>query len=154
VNLPTTIRRLVALIVIAGLVLAPVLLSVGATAMQMPKAMAGAHAGMMMSHEMAMSDDMAMSHDMTMSDMTMSGMAMPDAMTMPAGMECCPKKTSQMPDCGGDCPFMALCMGIGLQSDRVASLYAPLALVSTLVPGNQRDLDGLAQAPPIRPPKI
>jgi hypothetical protein len=148
VNRATTIRRLVALIVIAGLVLAPVLLSVGATAMQMPAAMA-AHAGMMMSHDTAMSHDMAMSDDMMMpADMAMSDVA------MPADMECCPKKTSQMPDCGKDCPFMALCMGIGLQSDRVASLYAPFALVSTLVPGNQRDLDGLAQAPPIRPPKI
>ena len=138
----TTIRRLVALIVIAGLVLAPVLLSVGATAMQMPAAMAAAHAGMMMSHDMAKSSDATMSSEMEMS----SDMVMPD-------MECCPKKTSHMPDCGKDCPFMALCMGIGLQSDRVANLSAPLELVSTFVPGNQRDLDGLAQAPPIRPPK-
>jgi hypothetical protein len=150
VNLPTTIRRLVALIVIAGLVLAPVLLSVGATAMQMPAAMAGAHTGMMMSHDMAMSHGMAMSDDMVMP----AEMAMSSDRVMPADMGCCPKKTPQMPDCGKDCPFMALCMGIGLQSDRVASLHAPLALVSTLVPGHQRDLDGLAQAPPIRPPKI
>jgi hypothetical protein len=149
VNRATTIRRLVALIVIAGLVLAPVLLSVGATAMQMPAAMAGAHSSMMMSHDMAMSDDTAMPSEMAMSSDTM-----PADMAMPADMQCCPKKTSQMPDCGKDCPFMALCMGVGLQSDRVASLYAPLAPVSTLVPGNQRDLDGLAQAPPIRPPKI
>jgi hypothetical protein len=135
----TTIRRLVALIVIAGLVLAPVLLSVGATAMQMPAAMAGAHSGMAMSHDMAMPSDMAMSHD---------------HMAMSHDMDCCPKKTSHMPDCGKDCPFMALCMGIGLQQgDRVASLCAPLALASTMIPASQRDLESLAQAPPIRPPK-
>jgi hypothetical protein len=133
----TTIRRCVALIVIAGLVLAPVLLSVGATAMQMPAATTGAHS------DMAMPSDTAMQSDI----------AMPSDMVMASDMECCPKKASHVPDCGKDCPFMALCMGVGLQSDRVAGLGVPLALVSTMVPGNQRDLDGLAQAPPIRPPK-
>jgi hypothetical protein len=113
----TTIGRFVALIVIAGLVLAPVLLSVGAAA--------SAHSSV------AMSSDTA----------------------MPSDMECCPNKASHVPDCGKDCPFMALCMGIGLQSDRVASFCVPLTLVSTMIPGIQRDLDGLAQAPPIRPPK-
>jgi hypothetical protein len=139
VNRVTTIRRFVALIVIAGLVLPPVLLSIGATAMQMPAGMLSAHAGMAMPSDTAMPPDMAMASDMA----------------MPSDMECCPKKASHVPDCGKDCPFMALCLGIGLQQgDRVASLCAPMALVSTLIPGNQRDLDGLAQAPPIRPPKI
>jgi hypothetical protein len=134
----TTIRRFVALVVIAGLVLAPVLLSIGATAMQMPAGMLSAHSGMAEHSGMAMSSDTAM----------------PSDMAMPSEMECCPKKASHVPDCGKDCPFMALCLGIGLQQgDRVASLCAPMALVSTLIPGNQRDLDGLAQAPPIRPPK-
>jgi hypothetical protein len=131
VNRATTIRRFIALIVIAGLVLAPVLLSVGATAMQMPAAMASAHSGMEMSGGTEMSDGMAMASD----------------------MECCPKKSSHVPDCDKDCPFMALCLGVGLQGDRVASLSAPLALVSTMIPGSQRGLDGLAQAPPTRPPK-
>jgi hypothetical protein len=145
VNRVTTIRRFVALIVIAGLVLAPVLLSIGATAMQMPAGMLSAHAGMVMSSDTAMSSDMAMSSDVAVSS----------DVAMPSDMECCPKKASHVPDCGKDCPFMALCLGIGLQQgDRVASLCAPMALVSTLIPGNQRDLDGLAQAPPIRPPKI
>jgi hypothetical protein len=134
----TTIRRFVALVVIAGLVLAPVLLSIGATAMQMPAGMLSAHSGMAEHSGMAMSSDTAM----------------PSDMAMPSEMECCPKKASHVPDCGKDCPFMALCLGIGLQQgDRVGSLCAPMALVSTLIPGNQRDLDGLAQAPPIRPPK-
>jgi hypothetical protein len=139
VNRVTTIRRLVAIIMIAGLVLAPVLLSIGATAMQMPAGMLSAHSGMAEHSGMAMSSDMAM----------------PSDVAMPSDMECCPKKASHVPDCGKDCPFMALCMGIGLQQgDRVASLCAPMALMSTMIPGNQRDLDGLAQAPPIRPPKI
>jgi hypothetical protein len=138
VNRSTTIGRLVALVVIAALVLAPVLLSVGATAMQMPAAMSGAHAGMTRAG-MTMSADEATSSDAA----------------MPSDMECCPKKASHMPDCGKDCPFMALCMGIGLQQgDRVASLCAPMALMSTLIPGSQGDLDGFAQAPPTRPPKI
>jgi hypothetical protein len=139
VNRVTTIRRLVAIIMIAGLVLAPVLLSIGATAMQMPAGMLSAHSGMAEHSGIAMSSDMAM----------------PSDVAMPSDMECCPKKASHVPDCGKDCPFMALCMGIGLQQgDRVASLCAPMALMSTMIPGNQRDLDGLAQAPPIRPPKI
>jgi len=133
VNRVATIRRFVALIVIAGLVLAPVLLSIGATAMQMPAGMLSAHSGMAMPSDTAMSSDVA----------------------MPSDMECCPKKASHVPDCGKDCPFTALCMGIGLQQgDRAASLCAPMALASTMIPGNQRDLDGLAQAPPTRPPKI
>lgn len=136
-NRATTIRRFIALIVIAGLVLAPVLLSVGATAMQMPAAMASAHSSMEMSGGTELSD----------------GMVTPDGTAMPSDMECCPKKTSHVPDCGKDCPLMALCLGVGLQGDRVASLGAPLALVSTMIPGNQRYLDGLAQAPPTRPPK-
>ena len=144
-NRVTTIRRLVALILIAGLVLAPVLLSIGATAMQMPAGMLSAHSGMAEHSGMAMSSDTAMPSDV----------AMPSDMAMPSEMECCPKKASHVPDCGKDCPFMALCLGIGLQQgDRAASLCAPMALVSTMIPGNQRDLDGLAQAPPTRPPKI
>jgi hypothetical protein len=141
----TTIRRIVALIAIAGLVLAPMTLSVGATAMKMPAAMD--HAAMDPATMDSAHSGMAMHADMAMSDMAMSS-----EMAMPSDMECCPKKTSHVPGCGMDCPFMALCMGVGLQSDRVASLYVPSALVSTMIPANQRDLDGLAQAPPIRPP--
>jgi hypothetical protein len=80
------------------------------------------------------------------------GSSADSGMAMPSDMECCPKK-AHVPDCGKDCAFMAACMGTGLHSERAASFSIPLVPISTLVPGRQRDLDGLAQPPPTRPPK-
>jgi hypothetical protein len=113
----TLIRRLLAFVAIAGLVLAPMAWPAAAVSMNMSAAM---------------------------SSSADSG--------MPADMECCPKK-AHVPDCGKDCAFMAACMGTGLLSERGASFSHVLVPISTMVPGSQRDLDGLAQPPPTRPPK-
>jgi hypothetical protein len=115
----TLIRRFLAFIAIAGLVLAPMPWPAGAMSMNVPAAM---------------------------------GSSADSGMAMPSDMECCPKK-AHVPDCGKDCPFMAACMGMGLQGQRNVNFSVPLVPISTLVPGNQRDLDGLAQPPPTRPPK-
>jgi hypothetical protein len=115
----TLIRRLLALVAIAGLVLAPMSWSAGAMSMNMPSAM---------------------------------GSSADSGMAMPSDMDCCPKK-AHLTDCGKNCPFMAICMGVGLQGERDTSFSIPLVPISTMVPGRQRDLDGLAQPPPTRPPK-
>jgi hypothetical protein len=115
----TLIRRLLAFVAIAGLVLAPMPWPAGAMSMNAPAAM---------------------------------GSSADAGMAMPSDMDCCPKKV-HLPDCGKNCPFMAACMGVGLQGERDASFSVPLVPISTLVPGRQRDLDGLAQPPPTRPPK-
>jgi hypothetical protein len=115
----TLIRRLLAFVAIAGLVLAPMAWPTGAMSMNAPAAM---------------------------------GSSADSGMAMPFDMECCPKK-AHVPDCAKDCAFMAICMGMGLQVQRDASFSIPLVPISTLVPGRQRDLDGLAPPPPTRPPK-
>jgi hypothetical protein len=115
----TLIRRLLAFVAIAGLVLAPMSWSAGAMSMNAPSAM---------------------------------GSSADPEMAMPSDMDCCPKK-AHLPDCGKNCPFMAICMGVGLQGERGTSFSIPLVPISTMVPGRQRDLDGLAQPPPTRPPK-
>jgi hypothetical protein len=67
-------------------------------------------------------------------------------------MPCCPGKPS-LPDCGKDCPFMALCGAIVLHGVSHGSLIVPLALVSVILPGDQSALVSLAHAPPRKPPK-
>jgi hypothetical protein len=88
-----------------------------------------------------------------------AGHAMPMAAATTAGAEiagmadmpCCPHK-APVPDCGNDCPFMALCsaMPFGVP---LAGLIVPLTQAGTLSPGDQSGLVGVARAPPRRPPK-
>jgi hypothetical protein len=75
-----------------------------------------------------------------------------DAAAMPEDMPCCPVNTS-LPDCAKDCPLMALCVAVPLQSASQISLIVPLAFVNIVFPGDQSDLASVAQAPPRRPPK-
>jgi hypothetical protein len=73
------------------------------------------------------------------------GMAMAD------NMPCCPDKT---PDCGKDCPLMALCMvGVLQAAPHGPALFVPLTLASVILPSDDAGRSGLAQAPPPRPPK-
>jgi hypothetical protein len=74
------------------------------------------------------------------------------AKDMAADMPCCPHKAPAS-DCGKDCPLMALCTASLLQSAPLeAPIYIPL-LTAIVIPVNDADLIGLAQAPPPRPPK-
>jgi hypothetical protein len=71
---------------------------------------------------------------------------------LPEDMPCCPGKAS-IPDCGNDCPFMALCSAMPFNLP-VAVLAAPAAEAEVVSPGNQSDLVSVKRAPPRRPPKI
>jgi len=120
----SAIRHLLTILAIAGLVLSPIARPV----MAMPTDI-----------RPSMGDHMAM---------TDAGAA-----AMPANMPCCPDK-SPCPDCGKDCPFVALCAATTLDYVRLVSLFVPQRLASVIVPSNEADLGSLAQAPPTRPPKI
>jgi hypothetical protein len=99
---------------------------------------------------MAVAAGMPASAGVTAAMVEMQAAAM--LMEMPEGMPCCPGKPT-LPDCGKDCPFMALCAGMAL-SGPVFGFFVPLGLVSIVMPGNQSQLVGIWQAPSRRPPKI
>jgi hypothetical protein len=67
-------------------------------------------------------------------------------------MPCCPG-TPSVPDCGKDCPFMALCGAAPLYFVSQTSLIVPLTVVSIIFPGDPSDLVSVARAPPRKPPK-
>jgi hypothetical protein len=68
-------------------------------------------------------------------------------------MPCCPSKPA-MPDCSKDCPLMALCVTAPLYFVSQTSLAVPVTFVSIVFPRDQSDLVSIAQTPPRRPPKI
>jgi hypothetical protein len=132
----STIGHFLALLAVVGLLLAPLVhatTAMGAADRAMPMATAMTHAGM--TH--------AGMANMEMADADMAGVM--DA------MPCCPHNTP-VPDCGNDCPFMALCSAMPF-SVPLASLIAPLAEAGVVLPGDQSDLASLTRAPPRRPPK-
>jgi hypothetical protein len=67
-------------------------------------------------------------------------------------MPCCPGKPS-LPDCGKDCPFMALCGAIVLHGVSHGGLIVPLTLAAVILPGDPSALVSHAHAPPRKPPK-
>ncbi|MEQ4600273.1 MAG: hypothetical protein ABN488_21170 [Methylobacteriaceae bacterium] len=124
------LRRLLPLLAVLSLALAPVTASAAAAGMRAPTAMQG--------HAMSMPDE-------AMDDM--AGMAMDD-------MSCCPKEQPDMPDCSKGCPLMALCLakvatglpgGHGLPT-RVAVIQGPAWAVTA-------SFDSLSQGPPTEPPR-
>jgi hypothetical protein len=127
------IGHLLALLAVVGLMLAPL---VHATMAMAP----ADHATPGHAMSMAAADGMA--------DMEMAGAETAGLM---ADMPCCPHK-APVPDCGNDCPFMALCSAMPF-SVPLASLIAPLAEAGIVRPGDQSDLVSLTRAPPRRPPK-
>lgn len=71
-----------------------------------------------------------------------------------ADMPCCPDKAPK-PDCAKDCPLMGMCMGKTLQSaPHAATPFVSYARARVVIPRNDAKLDGLAQAPPPRPPDV
>jgi hypothetical protein len=75
------------------------------------------------------------------------------ATTMPDDMPCCPDKTT-VPDCGKDCPLMALCGATLLQFVPQVALIVPGTLIGIVFPGDYSALASVARAPPRKPPKI
>ena len=74
------------------------------------------------------------------------------AMSMPEGMACCPKQTP-IPDCGKDCPLMAICATQLLcNAEQGSGLVIPLGFAGLFLPSNDSRLAELSQAPPPRPP--
>jgi hypothetical protein len=92
----------------------------------------------------------AMDMHATMGDTTAAGSAAMDATD---DMPCCPSKPA-LPDCGKDCPLMALCVSAPLYFVSQTSLVVLLSFVSIVFPGDQSELVSIAQAPPGRPPKV
>jgi hypothetical protein len=74
------------------------------------------------------------------------------AMAMPEDMPCCPKK-APVPNCDKDC--LAICATQLLcNAAQVPGPMVPLGLSHILLPLNDTGLVGLKQRPPPRPPKI
>ncbi|MFD0935061.1 MULTISPECIES: hypothetical protein [Methylobacterium] len=124
------LRRLLPLMAVLGLALAPVTASAAAAGMRAPIAVQG--------HAMAAPDE-------AMDDM--AGMAMDE-------MPCCPKERPDLPDCSKVCPLMALCLAkvatglpvaLGLPG-RVAGVEGPTW-------GGTASFDSLSQGPPTEPPR-
>jgi hypothetical protein len=84
----------------------------------------------------------------------MSGSAVDTAIAdAAADMPCCPSK-SALPDCTKDCPLMALCVTAPIHFVSQTGLTVPLTFVTVVFPGAHSDLVSIAQAPPRKPPKI
>lgn len=123
------IRRLLAILVVAALMLAPFSQpNMAATTPDTAMAMAG-----QMAHEMSMSDmDGAMTDD----------------------MPCCPSKAPAALGCD-KCVFMAGCMSActaGLATGNFE--YFPIISAALALPRDGDHLVGLGQPPPERPPRV
>jgi hypothetical protein len=125
VNRQITIRRLLAISVIAGLILAPL----------SPPVMAGAPSDASMS---------AMAKDMSTSEA---------ADEMAGDMPCCPSKAPAPIDCD-KCVFMAACMSQFLAGPPAATFRPPFAVSGKIAPlRNDFWPDGLGHPPPEHPPR-
>jgi hypothetical protein len=130
VNRQITIRRLLAIAMIAGLVLAPFSRPV----------MAGSGSDALM----AMASDVSMADDMSMPEMA-AGMA--------GDMPCCPAKAPMPVDCD-KCVFMANCMVKCFATpSSAAAIYSFTASGQILPPQNDFWPDGFGRPPPEHPPR-
>jgi hypothetical protein len=127
VHLRFTIRRLLAILMIAGLALAPVSRPVMAAA--------SSHGS-----EQAMADEMSPSE-----------MAMADEMA--SDMPCCPSKAPMPVDCD-KCVFMAACASMCFTGVSAAVSH-PLPIVSETIALQRNDSwpDGFGHPPPEHPPR-
>lgn len=124
------LRRLLPLLAVLSLALAPVTASAAAAGMHALTAVDG--------HAMAMPDE-------AMDDM--AGMTMDE-------MPCCPKERPDMPDCSKGCPLMALCLAKVATGLPVAiGLPGRVADVEGQAWGVTASFDSLAQGPPTEPPR-
>ena len=124
------LRRFLAILMIAGLALAPVSRPVMA---EMPS-----H-----SSQPAMADEMSS-----------SGMAASDVMDgMASDMPCCPSKAPMPAGCD-KCVFMAACMSVGFPA-LSASISHPFPILSDTIALQRNDAwpDGLGHPPPEHPPR-
>src|ERR1700751_1615525 len=85
----------------------------------------------------------AMAVPQTMPGAMSEQMAADSEVAVTDDMPCCPGKPS-LPDCGKDCPFMALCGAIVLHGVSPSSLIVPLTRVAIILPGDPSALVSLA----------
>jgi hypothetical protein len=132
VNLNFAIRRLLAVLMIAGLALAPVSRPVMADA--------PSHA----SHQ-------AMAEEMSPSEMSSPASATMDEMA--SDMSCCPSNAPAPVDCD-KCVFMAACGSIGFPA-MLVTISHPFPIASDTIALQRDDAwpDGLGHAPPEHPPR-
>ncbi|MCJ2007036.1 hypothetical protein [Methylobacterium sp. J-092] len=129
-TLRLALRRLLPLLAVLSLALAPVTASAAA---------AGMHASMAMQvHAAAMPDE-------AMDDM--AGSAMDE-------MPCCPRERPDMPDCSKGCPLMALCLAKVATGLPVAlGLPGRVSVVEGTAWAVIASFDSLSQGPPTEPPR-
>jgi hypothetical protein len=133
------IRRLLAILMIAGLALAPVSRPVmAATSSQA-------------SHEMT-ADEMT-SPEMTSPEMSSSEMSADTMDEMARDMPCCPSKAPMPVGCD-ECVFMAACGSIGFPA-LSATIAHPFPILSDTIALQRNDAgpDGLGHPPPEHPPR-
>jgi hypothetical protein len=119
------ITRLLLILAIVGIVLAPFTAPAVAGGMAVPMAMTDTGT------DMASADDMAM-----------------------AEMPCCPPAKPTVPDCQKACPLATLCLAKLVQGILpVGAVSARLGISVALLPGNDAAPDTLAPLPPPRPPQ-
>jgi hypothetical protein len=124
------LRRLLPLLAVLSLALAPVTAFAAAAGMHAATAMQG--------QAMAMPDE-------AMDDA--AGMAMDD-------MPCCPKERPTMPDCSKACPLMALCLAkVATGLPGGLRMPARLAVVEGTVWAVTASFNTLSQGPPTEPPR-
>jgi hypothetical protein len=136
---PFAIRRLLAILMIAGLALAPVSRPVmAATSSQSP-------------HEM-MADEMT-SPEMTSQEMSSSEMAADMMDETASEMPCCPSKAPAPVDCD-KCVFMAACGSLCFAGVS-GTISHPFPILSDTIALQRNDArpDGLGHPPPEHPPR-
>lgn len=132
-TLRLALRRLLPLLAVLGLALAPVTASAAAAGLRAPT----------LARAPAMPDG-------TMDDMAAgdrAGMAMD-------GMPCCPHETPAMPDCSKGCPLMALCLAkVASGLPAGAGLPMRVAVTAGVTWAVTASFDSLARDPPPEPPR-
>jgi hypothetical protein len=133
------IRRLLAILMIAGLALAPVSRPVMA-ATSSPAA------------QQAMADKMT-SPELASSEMASSEMSADTMDEMASDMPCCPSKAPMPADCD-KCVFMAACGSVGFPA-LSAIISHPFPILSDAIALQRNDArpDGLGHPPPEHPPR-
>jgi hypothetical protein len=139
VNPNFTIRRLIAILMIAGLSLAPVSRPVmAATSSHAPP--------------QPMADEMTLP-EMSSSEVASFDMSADTMDEVASDMPCCPSKAPMPVDCD-KCVFMAACGSVGFPA-LLATISHPFPILSDTIALQRNDArpDGLGHPPPEHPPR-
>ena len=121
------LRRLLPLLAVLSLALAPVTASAATAVVRASTALQG--------------------HAMAMPGEAVDDMAIDD-------MPCCPKEQPDMPDCSKGCPLMALCLAkVATGLPGVLGLPSRVAVIQGPAWAATASFDSLSQGPPTEPPR-